>query len=30
VAEWDTLEELEKDLGVRVFDLDKQRFFPIE
>jgi prepilin-type N-terminal cleavage/methylation domain-containing protein len=30
VAEWDNLRELEQDLGVRVFDLDKQRFFPIE
>jgi prepilin-type N-terminal cleavage/methylation domain-containing protein len=30
VPEWDNLRELEQDLGVRVFDLDKQRFFPIE
>jgi hypothetical protein len=28
VPEWEGLEELEKDLGVRVLDLDKQRFYP--
>lgn len=28
VGEWDNALELEKDLGVRVFGLDKNRFFP--
>ena len=28
VAEWDSLQELEIDFGVRVFALDKNRFFP--
>ena len=29
-TQWENLLELEKELGVRVLDLDKNRFFPTQ